>query len=116
MISVIIPVYNSESTLSACIESVIAQTYSNLAIILVDDCSTDNSLAKCKEYEKRDTRIRTIHHETNKGVGAARNTGLQFLSGDYVSFVDSDDTIQTKMYETMLTIMKEDKCHKEYCR
>ena len=102
MISVIIPVFNAENTLTVCIESVRAQTYKDIEIILVDDCSTDDSFAICKEYEKKDFRIKAIHHEDNKGVSVARNSGLRLSTGEYIAFVDSDDTIEPKMYETML--------------
>ena len=93
LISIIIPVYNVEKYLEECIESVINQTYRNLEIILVDDGSTDKCLETCKEYEKRDNRIKVIHQE-NAGVSVARNVGIDFSTGQYIGFVDSDDFIE----------------------
>lgn len=97
-ISLIIPVYNVEKYLSECLESVLAQTYKKLEIIIVDDGSTDDSLSICKEFKKRDKRIRLITQK-NGGLSSARNTGLKNVSGDYIGFVDSDDFIHPKMYE-----------------
>jgi len=91
-VSVIVPVYNSATYLPMCIESIRAQTYDNLEIILVDDGSKDNSLEICKGYAKLDHRIKVIHRE-NGGVSAARNTGLDVSEGEYVTFVDSDDEL-----------------------
>ena len=91
-ISIIIPVYNVEMYLEKCLESVLNQTYKNLEVILVDDGSTDKSGLICDEYQKNDSRIRVVHQD-NQGLAAARNTGLQYVSGEYFSFVDSDDYI-----------------------
>ena len=91
-LSIIIPVYNAEKTVGYSIESVLAQKWDDIEIIVVDDGSSDGSLTICKEYEKKDTRIKVIHQE-NGGPGAARNTGLQNAKGDYISFVDADDYI-----------------------
>ena len=90
IISVIIPVYNVEKYLSRCIESVLNQTYRNLEIIIVDDGSTDDSLNICRRYEKKDKRIKVIHQD-NGGLSSARNKGLMNSTGEYISFVDSDD-------------------------
>lgn len=107
-ISVIIPVYNVEKYLTKCIDSVINQTYSNLEIICIDDGSTDDSGRILDEYAKKDNRIIVIHQE-NKGVSAAKNRGLEVMSGDYVGFVDSDDWIETDFYENAyLSITKND--------
>ncbi len=92
LISIIIPVYNVESYLRRCIESVQGQTYHNIDIILVDDGSTDSSGNICEEYAKRDLRIRVIHKE-NGGLSDARNVGIKSAFGDYIAFVDSDDYI-----------------------
>jgi len=99
-ISVIVPVYNVEKYLSRCVESIIHQTYEDLEIILVDDGSTDRSGELCDEYEKRDGRIRVIHKE-NGGISSARNIGLQYATGEYIGFVDSDDYIDPEMYMTL---------------
>lgn len=105
MISVIIPIYKVEKYLSRCIESVIGQTYSNLEIILVDDGSPDKCPLIIDEYAKKDKRIKVIHKE-NGGLSSARNAGLEIAIGEYVTFVDSDDTIDDKMYEILYNLLK----------
>lgn len=97
-ISVIIPVYGVEKYLDRCVESVVNQTYKDLEIILVDDGSPDNCPQMCDEWASRDRRIRTVHRK-NGGLSCARNTGLSVASGDYVTFVDSDDWIAHDTYE-----------------
>ena len=104
-ISVIVPVYNAEQYLNRCLDSIIRQTYKNIEILLIDDGSTDKSLDICKEYENKDARIIVIHQE-NKGVSAARNNGLEHAVGEYIAFVDSDDYIDTNMYQSMLEISR----------
>ncbi|WP_419725268.1 glycosyltransferase family 2 protein [Terrisporobacter petrolearius] len=99
-ISVIIPVYNVEKFLRRCLNSVINQTMSDLEIILVDDGSNDNSGEICDEYAKNDARIIVIHKE-NGGVSSARNKGLDIATGEWITFVDSDDYIDTDMYEML---------------
>ncbi len=92
MISVIVPVYNVESTLEKCIESILAQSYKDLEIILVNDGSTDQSTEICRRYREKDHRIRLIEKE-NGGLSSARNAALDCIKGEYVAFVDSDDWI-----------------------
>lgn len=106
LISVIVPVYNVESYVEECIESIQNQTYMNLEIILVNDGSTDASGDICDQYAAYDERIQVIHKE-NAGVSAARNTGIESANGDYIGFVDSDDYIAPTMYEDMLKLMAE---------
>ena len=106
LISVIVPVYNVESYVAECIESIQNQTYMNLEIILVNDGSTDASGDICDQYAAYDERIQVIHKE-NAGVSAARNTGIESANGDYIGFVDSDDYISPTMYEDMLKLMAE---------
>lgn len=89
-ISVIIPVYNTEKYLKECVESVLAQTYHNLEILLINDGATDSSPQICESYAKQDVRIKLIHKE-NGGLSDTRNTGIKQCSGDYVLFLDSDD-------------------------
>ena len=91
LISVIIPVYNVEKYLHRCLDSVIEQTYKNLEVILIDDGSTDHSGEICDDYAAKDVRIHVIHQE-NQGVSAARNKGLDNVKGEYITFVDSDDS------------------------
>lgn len=100
LISVIIPVYNVEKYLKRCLDSIIKQTYKKLEIILVDDGSTDNSGKICDEYAKKDERIIVIH-KANGGLSDARNKGIEIAKGKYIGFVDSDDWISDKMYETL---------------
>lgn len=104
-ISVIVPVYNVENYLDECVTSIVNQTYEILEIILVDDGSTDSSGRKCDEWGLKDNRIVVIHKQ-NGGLSDARNRGLEIATGEYVAFVDSDDFIDIKMYETMLETMK----------
>lgn len=108
-ISVIIPVYGVEKYLDRCIESVVNQTYKDLEIILVDDGSPDNCPQKCDEWTLRDARIRTVHRE-NGGLSCARNTGLSLATGDYITFVDSDDWIAKDIYEYCIRLFEK---HKE---
>lgn len=104
-ISVIIPVYNVEKYLSECLDSVVNQTYKNLQIILVDDGSTDFSGKICDEYAEKDNRI-TVVHQKNAGAGAAKNTGLELIDGEYFSIIDSDDYIELDMYEKMVNSLE----------
>ncbi|MDY5858658.1 MAG: glycosyltransferase [Porphyromonas sp.] len=98
LISVIVPVYNVEAYLPQCLDSLVGQTYPHLDIILVNDGSPDNSLAICENYAARDERIRVVSRP-NGGLSAARNTGLELVTGQYVSFVDSDDWLELDTYE-----------------
>lgn len=101
LVSIIVPIYNSEKYLNRCIQSIIEQTYRKLDIILVNDGSIDNSLAICKAYQKEDRRIRVIS-QTNQGLICARITGLRHAKGDFIGFVDSDDWIKECMYEELI--------------
>ncbi len=105
-ISVIIPVYNAEKYISKCIDSVLAQSYEDWQMILVDDGSKDNSLEICQKYANIDNRIHVVH-QVNAGAGAARNTGIAQASGEYVVFIDSDDYIE-KEYFSLLSEHNED--------
>ena len=102
-ISVIIPVYGVEKYLDRCVSSVVNQSYKNLEIILVDDGSPDNCPKMCDEWAARDIRVRTVHRE-NGGQSCARNTGLSVATGDYVTFVDSDDWIVSDTYEYCVSL------------
>lgn len=103
-ISVIIPVYNVETYLRRCVDSVIGQDYTDLEIILVDDGSSDSSGAICDEYARKDGRIKVIHQE-NMGLYGARNTGMGAAVGEYISFIDSDDWIEEGTYSYMMKIV-----------
>lgn len=102
LLSVIIPVYNSKKYLIRCIESLIKQSYHNIEIILVDDGSTDGSSVLCNELKEKDNRIK-VFHQKNLGPGAARNVGLKNAKGEYITFVDSDDSVEIDAYERMLS-------------
>lgn len=103
LISVIVPVYNVEAYLGRCMDSILAQTYQNLEVILVDDGTKDASDKICDDYAARDPRVKVIHKE-NGGLSSARNAGIDIARGDYLGFVDSDDWIEPEMYETMLSL------------
>lgn len=100
-ISVIVPVYNIEKYLSQCLDSIIHQTYKNLEIILVDDGSTDSSGLICDNYSQKDKRIKIIH-KCQGGLSDARNAGLKIATGEYISFIDSDDFIDKNMYSILI--------------
>lgn len=106
LISVIIPVYNVKPFLARCLDSVINQTYSHLEIILIDDGSTDGSGELCDQLSQSDTRIRVIH-QLNQGLSAARNSGIDSAKGEYLTFVDSDDTISLDMIEILYNLCSE---------
>lgn len=106
LISIIIPVYKVEKYLEKCIQSVINQTYENLQIILVDDGSPDNCGKICDEYAQKDHRIEVIH-KSNGGLSDARNKGLEIAKGEYIGFIDSDDYIESDMYEVLYNLLKQ---------
>ena len=105
LISVIVPVYNVEAYLNRCVDSILAQTYRNLEIILVDDGTRDNSDKICDEYARKDSRVRVIHKE-NGGLSSARKAGLDIAAGEYIGFVDSDDWIEPDGYAHMLRCLQ----------
>ncbi len=101
MISVIIPVYNAAATVERCVRSLTEQTYPYLELVLIDDGSTDQSLAICQAFAQQDNRIR-VYTQENAGVSAARNSGLDKVTGDYVAFTDADDFWEPHGMETLL--------------
>lgn len=107
LISIIIPVYNTEKYLPACLESVLSQSFSDFEILLVDDGSTDESGRICEVYAQKDDRIRVFHKE-NGGVSSARNLGLDNASGEWIYFVDSDDQILPGGLQTMIDCISDD--------
>jgi len=100
-VSIIVPVYNSEKFIAKCIESILAQTYDNFELLLINDGSTDNSLKICNEYSRLDKRIKVTTIE-NSGPSIARNVGLDIAKGELIQFVDSDDYLDNKMVELMV--------------
>ena len=105
VISVVVPVYNAETFLDKCIQSIVNQTYKNIEVILLDDGSTDKSLDVCKNFAKTDKRIKVIHKK-NSGAADSRNLGVQKAIGEYVTFVDSDDYIDQNMIAALYDNMK----------
>lgn len=103
LVSIIVPVYNTEKYLDACINSILNQTYTNLEIILVDDGSTDNSGKLLDEFAGKDKRIKVIHQK-NAGQSAARNVGIRYANGDFVSFIDGDDEISPDFIKELLAV------------
>lgn len=101
LVSIIVPVYNSEEYLEKCIDSIINQTYKNLEIILINDGSKDKSIDICKKYENKDSRIKIIDKK-NEGAAATRNLGIDVSKGEYIMFVDSDDYIDKKLVEASI--------------
>lgn len=99
-ISVIIPVYNIEKYITRCLESIISQTFPKWECILIDDGSKDNSLKICQQYADKDSRFVVIHQE-NSGVSVARNKGIENAHGNYIAFIDGDDTIEPDSFEVM---------------
>lgn len=106
LVSIVIPVYKVERFLDACVSSVVAQTYRNLEILLVDDGSPDACPAMCDAWAERDARVRVIH-KTNGGLSDARNAGIAEATGDYIYFADSDDTVAPNLVEDCLKAMRE---------
>jgi len=91
LLTIAVAVYNTEKYLRECLDSVVDQTYRNLEIICVNDCSTDNSLEILEEYATKDKRIKIIINEKNLGLGVTRNVGMEAAHGEYILFIDSDD-------------------------
>ena len=105
-VSVIVPIHNAEKTLSRCVESILAQSYKNLEVILVNDGSTDGSLEICQSFVNMDNRVVVI--DKNKGgVSSARNRGLRVATGDFIQFVDADDTLKLNMTEKLVEVLLE---------
>lgn len=113
-ISVIVPVYKAEKYIEACVKSILAQTYTDFELILVEDGSPDGSGAICDALAKTDDRIRVIHKE-NGGAATARNAGLDAARGDYIAFIDGDDLIHPQYLELLLTMIQKDKADVAWC-
>ena len=107
MISVVVPVYNVENYLEACLESILASTYTDFELIVIDDGSTDSSGRLCDQVAARDQRVKVVHQE-NSGIAASRNLGIEMSSGEYLSFVDADDVVAPYMLERLLEALVAD--------
>ena len=108
-ISVIVPVFNAQRYLVACITSVLSQSYPTVELLLIDDGSTDDSGVICDAYCTVDSRVRVIHTENN-GVCCARNTGIDAATGDLITFLDADDALLDDALMTMFRLLSEHKC------
>ena len=108
LISIVVPCYNGHKTLDRCLGSILAQTYRNFELLVVDDCSTDDSREIVSAYAEKDRRVRLIA-KNHGGVSAARNAGLSAAKGDYIQFVDADDDIEPDMLESMLRLLKRER-------
>lgn len=115
LVSIIVPIYNVEQYLAVCLDSLVNQTLNDIEIICVNDCSTDSSLSIVEQYAVHDHRIRIISHETNQGLGPARNTGVDFANAPYILFVDSDDVVAENMAERLYTEMLEKNVDLVWC-
>ena len=113
-VSIIVPIYNKEKYLEKCLDSILGQTYRDLEIILVDDGSTDNSLAICQHYAEKDPRIK-IYHKPNGGVSSARNLGLEKSTGTLISFADPDDSLHAECIERLKRVLDETGAEIAYC-
>lgn len=114
-ISIIVPIYNVESYLRQCLDSILAQTFTNFELILIDDGSPDNCGSICDEYAGIDQRIRVIH-KINGGVSSARNIGIELAKGEYIAFVDPDDVIERNMYEVLVHYSKKHEADMVVCQ
>lgn len=115
LVSVIMPIYNASRFLREAIDSVLNQTYKDLELLLVDDCSTDDSFLIVKEYEIKDTRVRVFQNEKNKGVAETRNLGISHAIGKYIALLDSDDVWLENKIERQVCLLEEKKAHIAYC-
>lgn len=108
-VSIIVPVYNTEKYLRRCLDSLVNQTIEDIEIIVINDCSPDNSKEILKEYEKKyKDKIKVFHNKTNKGIGYNRNYAIKKATGEYIGFVDSDDWVNETMYDKLYKKAKED--------
>lgn len=114
-ISIIVPVYNIEAFISKCLDSILAQTFTDFEVIVVNDGSTDGSGKICDAYAEKDGRFRVVH-QANGGVSSARNIGIDLAKGAYIGFVDGDDYIDKDMYGTLYRLCKENACDISICK
>lgn len=108
LLSIIIPVYQAEKYLGQCIDSILHQDYPNIEVILIDDGSVDRGGEICNYYSQIDNRV-VVYHQSNKGQGAARNKGIQIAKGDYITFVDADDSIEDDTYSGNIELLEKNK-------
>ena len=106
LISIIVPIYNTDCYLRQCLDSIINQSYKNFEVLLINDGSVDDSVMICKEFAEKDSRICYFEKE-NGGVSSARNLGLKNVKGNYITFVDSDDWVEENYLEVLYNALKE---------
>jgi glycosyltransferase involved in cell wall biosynthesis len=114
VLSIIVPVYNKEKYIDATIESILAQTFADFELLLIDDGSTDGSAERCARFAAIDHRVQVIK-QANQGVSQARNTGLRQSTGSYIGFIDGDDVIEADMYEVLITNLLAAQAHVSAC-
>lgn len=114
LLSIIVPAYNIEPYIGRCLDSILAQTYEKIEVIVVDDGSSDKTGEILDIYSMKDHRIKVIHKE-NGGVSSARNVGLDNATGDYIGFVDGDDIVEEDMYETLINLMEKEEADIAHC-
>lgn len=114
LLTIIVPVYKVKDYLRKCVDSILAQTYKNFELILIDDGSPDECGVICDSYKNKDERVKVIH-KTNGGLSSARNAGLEIANGDYIGFVDSDDWIEPNMYSEMIQYLEQNNCTMVEC-
>ncbi|MEY4455947.1 MAG: hypothetical protein RLY15_211 [Bacteroidota bacterium] len=110
LISIILPVYNSEKYLNSCLESVVNQSFNNWELIIIDDCSIDSSYEICKKYNLKYSNIIVLRQEINRGTGASRNLGLKHAKGSFIAFIDSDDIWDKHKLSHQISFMKKSNC------
>lgn len=115
MISIILPIYNMQNYIAECLESIVAQTYKDIEIICVNDFSMDNSMTIVKEYAEKDSRIKIVNNGKNRGLGGARNAGLDIAKGEYVMFCDTDDMLMPTMVEKLYNSLVENDADMAFC-
>lgn len=114
-VSVVVPVYNTEKYLKRCLNSLVSQTLNDIEVIVIDDCSTDSSSKILDEYQNNYSNFKVIHNKSNMGIGYNRNLGVDLSNGEYISFIDSDDWVDTSMYEKMYQKAKEEELDLVIC-
>lgn len=115
MVSVIVPIYNVEGYLTECLYSIANQTYSDIEVLCIDDCTMDNSVSIVNQFRKIDKRFKLLVHDKNRGLGGARNTGIKNAQGEYLLFVDSDDAIAPDMIEKLVSDIQSNQSDVSIC-
>lgn len=115
LITIVVPCYNVEKYVEKCVDSILKQTYKNIEVILVEDCSTDNTYNIIKKYPKLDKRVKLIKNEKNGGLSFSRNAGIKAASGKYIGFIDSDDYVNETFYEGLMGAIKKEKAEVAVC-